>query len=160
MNHHGSFLSPSKYAMMFAPIWRKALNNSRIITSINGKYKTGLTKIIANIIHNVWSRIGAGPPGLMFSLLFIKEPSKSPAWAPTLSRKAIIMHKLGVVFSKIGITSNNEYTNSPVNVPHAIPASNPLHVLFFPKIGLLSRNFFPKSIGVPPPKITGVPFAT
>ncbi len=159
MNYHGSFLSPSRYAMIFVPTWRKELNNNRIAISISGKYKTGLTKTIANIIHKVWSSTGAGPPGLIFNLLFMNEPSKSPKCAPTLSKKAIAIHRLIEIGSKIGITSNNRYTNRPAKVPHAIPANNPLHVLFFPKIGLLSKNFFPKSIGVPPPKITGVPFA-
>ena len=44
----------------------------------------------------------------------------------------------------------------PIAVPTASPEKKPLRVLFFPKTGFASKNFFPKSIGQPPPVITGM----
>ncbi len=48
---------------------------------------------------------------------------------------------------------------APIKVPESIPNTKPRMVLCFPKIGF-PRNFLPKSIGVPPPNITGAPLAT
>jgi hypothetical protein len=47
----------------------------------------------------------------------------------------------------------------PTNVPTMMPAKKPLNVLWAPSIGLPSEKFLPKSIGGPPPKITGAALA-
>jgi len=78
----------------------------------------------------------------------MKAPTRSPKRAP---RGESTVNNRGY--------PNRKYSVSPTITPIARPKKNPLYVLFFPKMGSPSKNFFPKSMAVPPPASTGAPFA-
>lgn len=103
---------------------------------------------IAPTMKSIWSITGSKSPGASPILLFIKAPAKSPNKAPR-----------DKIRPKKGEYPKNLLSIKPTAVPMNRPAKKPRKVLFFPKIGFPSKKFFPKSMGRPPPRTTGMAFA-
>ena len=75
--------------MVFAIKWITNVKIIAITTNIQFSSTTGETRIIATIRKSSWSRIGAGFPLPIPSLLFKKLPNASPKRAPKPSKNPI-----------------------------------------------------------------------
>ena len=103
---------------------------------------------MAPATKSIWSITGNKPPGGIPSLLFTNAPHRSPSKAPREETKP----------KKRGYPSTTVIAN-PASVPTSNPEKKPRRVLWLPKIGLPSIKLFPKSMGLPPPTMTGIAFA-
>lgn len=97
-----------------------------------------------------WSKIKEGLPLSKPTLLFIKLPNKSPNIVPILEP---------IEISKMKISFNRNERITPTSIPKRTPEKKPLYVLPSPNNLFPSMKFLFKSIGKPPPKITGTAFA-
>lgn len=106
-----------------------------------------------------WSITGNFPPLFMLILLLTKLLHKSPNNAPNVKQKRITK-KLGKKLKLGNAMLSAEYVwIKPMPIPKTIPPISPFHVFPSPKTLFPSKNFFPKSTGVPPPAITAKEFA-
>ena len=139
---------------MFVRGCRISVRVIRIIIVVVSVGYRGYVISSAHTRNPSWSSIGALAPGFRFSLLFMNDPSRSPMCVPIESSSAFI-----VLWYRFG-SSCSRYSRGPVSIPHIIPDIRPLIVLWSPNILFPSMNFFPRSIGFPPPNIVGVALAT
>ena len=85
--YHGVFFNPSRYANMLISRWIGTVKTSIIIvmTMVGGLTGAAINNAIR--AKSIWSIIGRGAPGSKLSLLFRKEPARSPIIAPSESIK-------------------------------------------------------------------------
>jgi len=119
--------------------------NTMTKATINDGGETKREKRRAPVTKSSWSATGKEAPGGMFNLRLKKDSTKSPVKAPRESANPSKMLR--------------GFWKRPTRVPMAKPAKNPLKVFLGPSMGRPSRKVLPRSMGVPPPKITGIALA-